>query len=75
VAVGAVDPDGVVKVRDALWKARTNRATPIADGEAVRVTELQGLIVEVEPLAGAARDYREMRDRSAPSEPGEGGES
>jgi len=75
VAVGAVDPDGVVKVRDALWKARTNRATPIADGEAVRVTELQGLIVEVEPLAGAARDYREARDRNGPSDPGEGGES
>ena len=30
VAEVGVDPDGVVRVRDALWRARTNRATPIA---------------------------------------------
>src|SRR5690606_21026902 len=29
----AVDPDGVVLVRDAPWRARTNRATPIAAGD------------------------------------------
>ena len=27
-----VDPDGVVRIRDALWRARTNRATPITAG-------------------------------------------
>jgi membrane-bound serine protease (ClpP class) len=58
-AKGSVDPDGVVLVRDAPWRARTNRATPIADGEAVRVVALEGLTLEVEPEDGAARDYRE----------------
>ena len=28
-AVAAVDPDGVVTVRDAPWRAHTNRATPV----------------------------------------------
>ena len=35
--VEAVDPDGVVSVRDAKWRARTNRATPVPVGEQVRV--------------------------------------
>ncbi len=55
----AVDPDGVVRVRDALWRARTNRATPIAAGDPVRVVSVEGLVLEVEPEEGAARDYRE----------------
>jgi membrane-bound serine protease (ClpP class) len=54
-----VDPDGVVRVRDALWRARTNRATPISKGAGVRVAEIEGLVLEVEPEEGAARDYRE----------------
>lgn len=56
VAVSAVDPDGVVKVRDATWRARTNRATPIGAGEAMRIAAIDGLVLEVEPLEGAARD-------------------
>lgn len=56
VAVSAVDPDGVVKVRDAAWRARTNRATPIAAGAPMRVAAIDGLVLEVEPLDGAARD-------------------
>lgn len=64
-AVTAVDPDGTVRVRGALWRARTNRATPVAAGEALRVAEIDGLLLEVEPLDGAARDYREMRDKRA----------
>jgi membrane-bound serine protease (ClpP class) len=55
----AVNPDGVVRVRDALWRARTNRATPIASGEPMRVVEIQGLLLEVEPLEGGAIDYRD----------------
>jgi membrane-bound serine protease (ClpP class) len=53
-----VDPDGVVRVRDALWKARTNRATPIHAGDAVRVVSVEGVVLEVEPEAGGAKDYR-----------------
>jgi membrane-bound serine protease (ClpP class) len=59
-----VDPDGVVRIRDALWKARTNRATPIHAGDAVRVVSVEGIVLEVEPEAGGARDYRERRRRS-----------
>jgi membrane-bound serine protease (ClpP class) len=58
-AVGAVSPDGVVTVRDAPWRARTNRATPIEPGQAVRVVSIDGLLLEVEPLEGAARDHRD----------------
>jgi membrane-bound serine protease (ClpP class) len=55
-ALSDVDPDGVVTVRDAPWRARTNRATPIRAGEPVRVAAIDGLLLEVEPLEGAAKD-------------------
>jgi len=58
-----VDPDGVVRVRDALWRARTNRATPIAAGDSVRVVAVEGVLLEVEPEAGGARDYRDRSGR------------
>ena len=48
-AVAALDPDGVVRVREALWPARTNRATPVAMGEAVRVVGIDGSRLEVAP--------------------------
>lgn len=57
-ALAAVDPDGTVEVRGAPWRARTNRATPIAAGEPVRVVGIDGLLLEVEPESGGARDYR-----------------
>jgi membrane-bound serine protease (ClpP class) len=60
-AVAEAAPDGVVRVRDALWPARTNRATPLAVGDRVRVTGIDGLVLEVEPESGGARDYRERR--------------
>ena len=62
-----VDPDGVVSVRAARWRARTNRATPVATGERVRVIAIDGVTLEVEPLEGAARDHRERR-RAAPGD-------
>jgi membrane-bound serine protease (ClpP class) len=58
-AAADVAPDGVVRVRDALWRARTNRATPIHAGDRVRVVAVDGIVLEVEPEAGGARDYRE----------------
>lgn len=57
-AIGAVDPEGTVQVRGAAWRARTNRATPIAAGAAVRVVGIDGLLLEVEPEGGGAKDYR-----------------
>jgi membrane-bound serine protease (ClpP class) len=56
-----VDPDGVVRIRDALWRARTNRATPIHAGDSVRVVSIEGVVLEVEPEVGGARDHRERR--------------
>jgi membrane-bound serine protease (ClpP class) len=48
-AVAALAPDGVVRVRDALWPARVNRATPLAVGDAVRVVGIDGARLEVAP--------------------------
>ena len=54
-----IDPDGVITLRDAPWRARTNRATPIRRDEPARVVAIEGLVLEVEPEEGGARDYRE----------------
>jgi membrane-bound serine protease (ClpP class) len=56
LAASAVDPEGTVKVHGAPWRARTNRATPIPEGEIIRVVAIDGLLLEVEPEAGGARD-------------------
>jgi membrane-bound serine protease (ClpP class) len=45
----AVDPDGVVSVRGARWRAHTHRVTPIEPGDSVRVVAVRGLVLEVEP--------------------------
>ena len=43
-----INPEGIVEVQRALWKARAARATPIRIGEKVKVTGLDNLILEVE---------------------------
>jgi membrane-bound serine protease (ClpP class) len=63
-ALDAVDPEGVVQVGASRWRARTNRATPVPAGDPVRVVAIDGVTLEVEPLEGAARDYRERRSSS-----------
>jgi membrane-bound serine protease (ClpP class) len=68
VAEVAVDPDGVVLIRGARWRARTNRATPIEAGAPVKVVSVEGLVLEVEPPEGGAQDYRERaRNRRSKS--------
>jgi membrane-bound serine protease (ClpP class) len=67
-AIDAVDPEGFVTVGSATWRARTNRATPIAAGEPIRVAAIDGVTLDVEPLEGAARDYREMRNKPSNSD-------
>lgn len=64
-AIEAVAPDGTVRIRNAQWRARTNRATPIAAGDPVRVVAIEGVVLEVEPETGGARDYRERKPRGA----------
>ena len=68
VAASDVDPDGVVVVSGARWRARTNRATPVTAGEAVRVVAIDGVTLEVEPESGGARDYRDRRESSEPAD-------
>jgi membrane-bound serine protease (ClpP class) len=63
-AVTDIDPDGIVLIRDAKWRARTNRATPIKSGGRLRVVALEGTVLEVEPEAGGARDHRERRHQA-----------
>ncbi len=62
-AVDAVGPEGTVRVRDAVWRARTNRATPIEAGAPIRIVAVEGLWLEVEPEEGGARDHRSRRAR------------
>ena len=64
-----VDPDGVVEVGEGRWRARTNRATPALAGDPVRVAAIDGVTLEVEPLEGAAKDYREMRGKRSSTAP------
>ncbi len=64
-AVTDIAPEGIVKVHEASWRARTNRATPLSAGSPLRVVGIDGVTLDVEPLEGAARDYREMRKPSS----------
>jgi len=59
-----LSPNGTVEVRAAVWKARTNRATPVEPGEPIRVVAVEGLWLEVEPEVGAARDHRRRAERA-----------
>ena len=40
-----------MRIRDALWRARTNRATPIHAGDSVRVVSVEGVVLEVETFS------------------------
>ena len=62
-ATTSISPDGVALVSGARWRARTNRATPIAAGAELRVVGIDGVTLDVEPAEGAARDYRERRPK------------
>jgi membrane-bound serine protease (ClpP class) len=42
-------PRGVIRVREALWPARVNRATPLAAGDRVVVVAIEGATLEVAP--------------------------
>jgi membrane-bound serine protease (ClpP class) len=42
-----LNPDGVVTVRGAPWRARTNRGRPVSPGGAVRVVAVDHLVLEV----------------------------
>jgi membrane-bound serine protease (ClpP class) len=44
-----LNPDGVVTVRGAPWRARTHRGRPVSPGGAVRIVAVDRLVLEVEP--------------------------
>ena len=60
-AIEEINPNGTVEVKGAIWKAQTNRATPIKVNDEIRVAAADGFWLDVEPLEGAARDYRERK--------------
>jgi membrane-bound serine protease (ClpP class) len=47
-----LDPEGQVFLQGALWRARTSAGARIGLGNRVRVRSVDGLILEVEPVAG-----------------------
>jgi membrane-bound serine protease (ClpP class) len=55
-ATTGIDPEGMVDLRGGKWRARTNRATPINAGDRIRVVAIDGLLLEVEPETGGAKD-------------------
>jgi membrane-bound serine protease (ClpP class) len=63
-ATSPIDPEGFVTISGGRWRALTNRATPIEANDDVRVVEIDGLTLVVEPLEGGAVDYRERRGAS-----------
>jgi len=60
-AVADVRPDGVVRVRGALWPAHTSRSTPLVAGAAVRVVAVDGPQLQVEPVDSAVAEEPEEK--------------
>jgi membrane-bound serine protease (ClpP class) len=48
-AVGALDPEGLVDLDGARWKARATRAAGIDDGDGVTVVAVRGVVLLVDP--------------------------
>lgn len=51
VAVDAFDPDGQVDVDGARWRATAHREAGIGASDRVRVVQVSGVVLEVEPIA------------------------
>lgn len=49
-AVTAIEPEGIVLVDGARWRARASRVSGISDGDAVRVAAVEGIVLEVDPV-------------------------
>lgn len=48
-ALTPLDPEGIVEVDGARWQARSHREAGISSGDPVKVTGIQGLVLEVDP--------------------------
>src|SRR5262249_13158268 len=62
---GGVAPGGGGGIPGARWRGPTERAKPTGAGDQVRVVAVEGLVLEVEPEEGGARDYRDRARRRA----------
>ncbi len=49
-AIGSLDPTGTVRLRGEIWNARSS--APVPDGGEVRVAEVDGLTLVVDPEPG-----------------------
>jgi len=49
VALSGFEPDGVVEVGGARWRGTAHREAGIETGDAIEVTGVDGLFLEVEP--------------------------
>ena len=54
VAVDGFDPDGVVEVRGARWRATAHREAGLTAGSEILVSGVDGMFLEVEPATGPA---------------------
>ncbi len=50
LALAAFDPDGVVEVRGARWRATAHREAGLSEGSEVVVAGVDGMFLEVEPV-------------------------
>ena len=55
VAVDGFDPDGVVEVRGARWRATAHREAGLTAGSEILVSGVDGMFLEVEPSTGPAK--------------------
>ncbi len=60
--VEKLNPDGIVKINQALWRARTWRASPIQAGEKVKITGIQNLMLEVDQLQDESEKDKDRAD-------------
>jgi len=58
IAVGEFDPDGVVEVNGARWRATAHREAGLAAGSEILVSGVDGMFLEVEPADGPAKTVR-----------------
>lgn len=53
-ATTAINPEGTVRLRGALWRARVSQPVRIDAGDGVRVVAIDGLVLEVAPDEGGS---------------------
>jgi membrane-bound serine protease (ClpP class) len=61
--ITALTPDGQVRVNGETWLARSEHAASV--GKTVRITGVEGLILEVEPCQAGAEDGARARARAS----------